>query len=115
MTLDRNRLKEMLDYGYTWFGMYPVKSEGELQELMKLTGGEELYTLYPDNTEDMLDDTIDFTADELIGIDISSFLYKSYHKKFGQGASLAVFSKENPSSEFISTKLYDLEFVKSLI
>lgn len=50
--LEEKRFDEMKDFGYTWFGMYPLKTLEELNEAVK--GGYLIYELRSDNTESAL-------------------------------------------------------------
>lgn len=75
-----SRLKEMYDFGYTWYGMYPLRTLEEINDAV--TQGLEIYELRNDSTESLATDE-DLSeiikekenGDIMVGVDISDFLY----------------------------------------
>lgn len=48
---DISRFDELLQFGYTYFGMYPIKEKEELKDFIKKYPQAEFYLLYPDDSE----------------------------------------------------------------
>ena len=78
--MEPERFKEMYDFGYTWYGMYPLKTLEEINDAV--IEGLELYELRPDGTESLATDENlsgkikeKESGDIMIGVDVSDFLY----------------------------------------
>lgn len=51
MKIDISRFDELQNFGYHWFGFYPLKSQFEIKQFCKIIGKHNFYILYPDDTE----------------------------------------------------------------
>lgn len=112
ITLERERLEELSDYGYHWFGMYPIRY-GEVKE----KGGILPFPLFEIRTDDSESYVMDAEIQELTEedfkesmycIDIAYSLYEAYfmdvyRNSLGTGNTPVCFE------EFAENELKDME------
>lgn len=106
ITLDKQRFIDMKNYGYNWYGMYPVESHVEYYILSYFFDGEGLYMIFPDDSESKLDmSDSEALENSKLAVDISEHLYHLYEEKFNKTSF----------SEFTENILYDFSVVEKLI
>ena len=104
--MDASRFAEMYDFGYKWLGMYPIKTEEEFKELIE--DGQDLYKLYDDNTEALIEgEPYEKLTEEdiMIGLDISEILY--FKSELGDMISKSGFIDYLNANEYNKEKLFN--------
>lgn len=114
MKYNTGRLEKLDDYGYHWFGMYPINYD-EYKHLLNEDVG--VYRIYDDDTEGLVEEwdrdklTEEDFDDYIFAIEICDTLYQAYCNEVNEDK---VKTGNDPVclNEFIDNELYELDIAQ---
>ena len=117
LKLEGKRLDEMNEFGYKWFGMYPLHKISELMYFVN--NGYGIYEIRNDDSEGFLgEEDLDeawekmLNGEVMVAVDLTNHLYLRFRNYLIEEKGYLCVA---PFDVFKDVQLYDLDFIKELL